>query len=136
MSSARIIPSAEPNVTPMIDVLLVLLIVFMLAVVQVHRTMDVQLPQPCGDPCHAPGDAIVLEVLPGPSYRLNGTEVRPAELRDRLTAVYAGRPNKTIGVAAAQGVRYDDVMASMDVAKSAGVTVIGIVPRASSRTTP
>ena len=136
MSSARIIPSAEPNVTPMIDVLLVLLIVFMLAVVQVHRTMDVQLPQPCGNRCDAPGDAIVLEILPGPSYRLNGSEVKPDELRDRLTAVYAGRPNKTIGVAGARGVSYDDVMSSMDVAKSAGVTVIGIVPRVNSPTTP
>ena len=87
MSSARIIPSAEPNFTPMIDVLLVLLIVFMLAVVQVHRTMDVQLPQPCGNPCDAPGDAIVLEILPGPSYRLNGSEVKPDELRDHLTKV-------------------------------------------------
>ena len=136
MSSPRIIPSAEPNVTPMIDVLLVLLIVFMLAVVHVHRTMDVQLPQSCGNPCDAPGEAIVLEVLPGPSYRLNGADVKPAELRDRLIAVYAGRPNKSIGVAGARGVRYDDVMSSMDVAKSAGVTAIGIVPRANSPKTP
>jgi biopolymer transport protein ExbD len=99
---SRILPSAEPNVTPMIDVLLVLLIVFMLAVVRVHRTMDVQLPQPCGTACDAAGDAIVLEVLPGPSYRLNRTDVLPGELRDRLTAVYAGRPNKTILVAGAR----------------------------------
>jgi len=130
---SRILPSAEPNVTPMIDVLLVLLIVFMLAVVRVHRTMDVQLPQPCGTACDAAGDAIVLEVLPGPSYRLNRTDVLPGELRDRLTAVYAGRPNKTILVAGARGVRYDAVMSAMDIAKSAGVTAIGISPRANPR---
>lgn len=128
-ASARILPPAEPNVTPMIDVLLVLLIVFMLAVVRVHRTMDVQLPQPCQTACTA-GDAIVLEVLPGPSFRLNGAGVEPGKLRDRLTAVYAGRPNKTIEVAGARGVRYDDVMSAMDIAKFAGVTVIGITPRA------
>ena len=125
----RVLPSAEPNVTPMIDVLPVLLIVFMLAVVRVHRTMDVQLPQPCERACDAAGDAIVLEVLPGPSYRLNRTDVMPGELRDRLSATYAGRPNKSILVAGARGVRYDAVMSAMDVAKSAGVTVIGISPR-------
>jgi biopolymer transport protein ExbD len=113
----------------MIDVLLVLLIVFMLAVVRVHRTMDVQLPQPCEAACTA-GDAIVLEVLPGPSFRLNGAGVKPGELRDRLTAVYAGRPNKAILIGGARAVRYDDVMSAMDIAKSAGVTVIGIAPRA------
>jgi biopolymer transport protein ExbD len=134
-TSTRVLPSAEPNVTPMIDVLLVLLIVFMLAVVQVHRTMDVQLPQPCTTACNTGGDAIVLEILPGPSYRLNKADVKPDELRRRLTAAYAGRPNKTILVAGARGVRYDDVMSAMDVAKSAGVTVIGISPRANPTTT-
>jgi biopolymer transport protein ExbD len=126
---ARVSPSNEPNVTPLIDVLLVLLIVFMIAVVRTNRTMNVQLPQPCGSACDA-GDAIVLEVLAGPAYRLNGTDVKPAELRDRLTAVYAGRPNKTILVAGAPGVRYQDVMTSMDIARFAGVTAIGIAPRA------
>ena len=130
--SPRVLPSAEPNVTPMIDVLLVLLIVFMLAVVRVHRTMDIQLPQPCGNACEA-GDAIVLEVLPGPSYRLNAADVKPTELHDRLTAVYAGRANKSILVAGTRGVRYDDVMSSMDIAKSAGVRVIGIAPRTETR---
>src|SRR5678815_4074861 len=108
----RVLPSAEPNVTPMIDVLLVLLIVFMLAVVRVHRTMDVQLPQPCETACDAPGDAIVLEVLPAPSYRLNRTDVMPGELRDRLATVCARRPDKTILVAGPRGVRYDAVMSA------------------------
>ena len=69
-ASARIFPSAELNVTPMIDVLLVLLIVFMLAVVRVHRTMDVQLPQPCGPACTG-DDGIVLEV-PRTKLSMNG----------------------------------------------------------------
>ena len=131
-SSTPVVPSAEPNVTPMIDVLLVLLIVFMVAVVQVHRSMDVVLPEPCGVGCES-GDAIVLEILPGPTYRLNGSPIPPASLRARLTSVYAGRPTKIMQVAGVRGVRYDDVMSAMDVAKSAGVTVIGITPRPASR---
>ena len=128
-TSTRIVPSAEPNVTPMIDVLLVLLIVFMVAVVQVHHSMDVVLPEACATGCDG-GDAIVLEILPGPAYRLNGAPVPRASLRARLMSAYAGRPSKIIQVAGVRGVRYDDVMSAMDVAKSAGVKVIGIMPRA------
>jgi biopolymer transport protein ExbD len=131
-SPTPVVPSAEPNVTPMIDVLLVLLIVFMIVVVQVHHSMDVVLPQPCATGCDG-GDAIVLEILPGPTYRLNGSPIPPANLRARLTSVYAGRPTKIIQVAGVPGVRYDDVMAAMDLAKSAGVTVIGITPRSTAR---
>ena len=72
-------PNARANVTPMIDVLLMLLIVFMVVTVQGRRTMDVQLPEPCLVACTA-GDAIVLEVLPGGMYRLNHQPVAHAEL--------------------------------------------------------
>jgi biopolymer transport protein TolR len=130
-SSTRVVPSAEPNVTPMIDVLLVLLIVFMVAVVQVHHSMDVVLPEACAAGCEG-GDAIVLEILPGPEYRLNGSPIPRSGLRERLTSAYAGRPSKIIQVAGVRGVRYDEVMSAMDVAKSAGVKVIGIMPRANS----
>ena len=120
--------SAEPNVTPMIDVLLVLLIVFMVIVVQVHHSIDVRLPLPCTGTCA--GDApIVLEVLPGPAYRINQTDVPSNALAERLRALYAPRPEKIIQVAGHPGVRYQDVIAAMDIAKSAGVRVIGIPPR-------
>lgn len=125
----RSIPNAEPNVTPMIDVLLVLLIVFMMVAVQVHRSIDVQLPEPCTGSC-ASVPPIVLEVLPGPSYRLNQRSLTEATLLPELTATYRGRPDKTIQVAGHAGVRYSDVVTAMDVAKSAGATVIGIVPKA------
>jgi biopolymer transport protein TolR len=121
-------PSAEPNVTPMIDVLLVLLIVFMVAVVEGRRTMDVQLPVPCVGTCAA-GDAIVLEVLPGGVYRLNRGAVAHDELKQRLANVYADRPSKVIAVAGRPGAKYAEVMEAMDVARAAGVRVISIVPK-------
>src|SRR6185437_13122996 len=101
--------SAEPNVTPMIDVLLVLLIVFMVVIVQQRLAMDVQLPVPCAEQCSA-GDAIVLEVLPGGAYRLNQQAVDHDALRQKLTTVYAGRPSKVLSIAGRAGVRYADVM--------------------------
>ena len=124
----RSIPTAEPNDTPMIDVLLVLLIVFMMVAIQVHRSIDVQLPEPCVGGCTG-APAIVLEVLPGPGYRLNQRAIAAPNLLAELTATYRGRPDKKIQVAGRVGVRYADVVNAMDVAKSAGATVIGIVPK-------
>ena len=130
--TTRSIPNAEPNVTPMIDVLLVLLIVFMMVAVQVHRSIDVQLPEPRVGP-NTGATPIVLEVLPGPSYRLNQLPIGRPNLFAELSAVYRGRPDKTIQVAGKAGVRYAEMVNAMDVAKSAGATVIGIVPKAVSQ---
>lgn len=58
---------SEMNVTPMLDVLLVLLIIFMAASIRVHLTIDGELPVACGGVC-AGTTSIVLEVLPGPSH--------------------------------------------------------------------
>jgi biopolymer transport protein ExbD len=123
-------PTCEPNVTPMLDVLLVLLIVFMSVTIQVHRTLDVQLPEPCVGACTGTGD-IVLEVRPGPTYRINTAEVTARDLAGALRAIYQARPDKVIQIAGYPGVRYDDVVGAMDMAKSAGVRVVGLAPRES-----
>jgi len=83
--------NSELNVTPMLDVLLVLLVIFMAASVAMHHTIDVSLPQPCADLCDGP-NPITLEVLPGPAYRLNGTPIAAAALAPTLRQVYVNRP--------------------------------------------
>jgi biopolymer transport protein TolR len=123
-------PTFELNVTPMLDVLLVLLIIFMSVSIQVHRTIDVVLPVPCAGVCDGQ-PPIVLEVLPGPSYRVNQHAVASDQLLSYLLGIYRGRPDKIIQVAGHPAVRYDDVVHAMDIAKSAGVTAIGIAPRES-----
>jgi biopolymer transport protein ExbD len=120
------LPQHEPNVTPMLDVLLVLLVTFMVAVVGVHQTMDVQLAAPCGELCGRGSPPIVLEILPGERFLLNRTEIPARELLPRLRAVYIARPEKVIQIAGHPGVRYEEVIAAMDVARSAGVRVIGV----------
>jgi len=129
-TETAIVPNAEPNITPMIDVLLVLLIVFMMMAVQVHRSIDVQLPEPCIGACTSGAPPIVLEVLPGPTYRLNQRLIAGTSLLGELATTYRGRPDKKIQVAGRPGVRYADVVNAMDIAKSAGATVIGIMPKA------
>jgi biopolymer transport protein TolR len=120
--------SAEPNLTPMIDVLLVVIIVFMVAVVRMYHTMDVVLPQACVGICEASAP-IVLEVLPGPAYRINRSTVAQGDLFEELRKIYSARPEKIIQVAGHRAVPYSEVVAAMDIAKSAGVRVIAVAPR-------
>jgi biopolymer transport protein ExbD len=120
--------ASEPNVTPMLDVLLVLLIIFMSVTIQVHRSLDVVLPEPCVGACAA-GEAIVLEVQPGPAYRVNQAPIPIQSLGERLSAIYRDRPNKTIQVAGYPGVTYQDVIRAMDVARASGARLVGISPK-------
>ena len=117
---------AEPNVTPMIDVLMVLLIIFMVIVPTSRRALDVQLPSDVGS---ADGGAIVLEVGPGGRLALNRAPVPVAALGARLRAVYAGRPNKLVTVRGDGRARYEEVVAAIDSARGAGVRVISLDPR-------
>ena len=119
---------SELNVTPMLDVLLVLLIIFMAASIRVRRTVDGSLSVPCAGLCEGSRE-IVLEVLPGPRYRINKSDVPSGELREQLATIYAARPEKIIQLAGHPGVTYQDVVTAMDIAKSAGVRVVGIAPR-------
>jgi biopolymer transport protein ExbD len=130
MTARTVAFNAEPNVTPMIDVMLVMLIVFMVAVIRVHRTIDTQLPQSCRVSCGA-STQIVLEVLPGHRYRINQKEVPSTDLLAQLRGIYAERSEKIIEVAGDRAAKYKDVIAAMDIAKSAGVTFISVPPKAS-----
>ena len=121
--------NSELNVTPMLDVMLVLLVIFMAASVAMHHTVDVSLPQPCADLCDGP-NPITLEVLPGPTYRLNGTTIAAATLARTLRDVYVHRPEKLMYVAGQPGVTYEAVVDAIDIARSNGVRVVGIAPKA------
>lgn len=126
---ARVV--AEPNVTPMIDVLLVLLVTFLVALPLARRTIDAQLPQPAPIGDGAPSISLTVRATGG--FLLNGDFLRngPA-LAARLREVYANRPDRTIFVGAESGVRYASVIAAMDAARGAGVRVIGVTPKESS----
>jgi len=116
------------NITPFTDVLLVLLIIFMAASIRVRLTIDGNLAIPCAAVCEGT-ESIVLEVLPGPTYKINKTPVPAEALRAQLASIFAARPDKIIQVAGHAGVKYQDVINAMDIAKSSGVLVIGIAPK-------
>jgi biopolymer transport protein ExbD len=125
--ATRAVPTSEVNVTPMLDVLLVLLIIFMAVTVPVHRTVDAHLPAECPGVCESTPQ-IVLEVLPGPTYRINQAPVSASDLATRLRAIFENRPEKIIYVSGDRRSRYQEVVSAMDVAKTAGVRVLSIAP--------
>ena len=116
---------SEMNVTPFLDVLLVLLIIFMYLCLNQQKAIMAQLPDPA--PVSRPvAAAIVLEVRPNASYAINTEPVQGPQLAGRLRAIYADRPEKTIIVRGGAGVKYQDVVTAMDIAKGAGVVAIGL----------
>ena len=119
------------NVTPMIDVLLVLLIIFMLVVPMARKAIDVQLPDPTPttQPANQNSDQIVLEVNPGEKFAINKEAVAKEKLGARLHEIYDNRPEKIIFVKGDPKVKYQDVIFAMDVARGSGVKVIGVPPK-------
>lgn len=122
----------EINVVPMIDILLVLLIIFMAALPSMRRAIDIQLPDPTPStvPANAQSNQIVLEVLPGGQFSINTEKVSDkASLAGRLREIYDPRPEKIIFVKGDPTVKYQEVIEAMDIARGAGVRVIGVPPK-------
>jgi len=120
----------EINVTPMIDVLLVLLIIFMMVVPMSRKSLDIQLPDPTPTiaPANSVSNQIVLEVCTN-AYSINKEVVTRERLGARLKEIYDPRPDKIIFVKGCPTVRYQEVIWAMDVARGSGVKVIGVPPK-------
>ena len=120
------------NVTPMIDVLLVLLIIFMVVQQGLQKGVSMQVPPPKEKDEVAqknPEDQIVLEVKPGPSYAINTAPVASDQLEKTIHDIYAARPRKVIFVKGAENMRYGDIVHAVDASRAAGVEIVGLVPR-------
>ena len=120
--------SSDINVTPIIDVLLVLLVVFMLSV-QVRQSLPVNLPLPAQASRPAPQSPhVVLELKSDGSYTINGAGVGIADLEARLRELTDGGRRQLLFVRAAPGRRYGEVIQAVDLARGVGWRVIGYMP--------
>lgn len=121
----------EPNVVPMIDIMLVLLIIFMIMQPLMRKAVDLQLPEPTPTVAtsNTASNQIVLEVLEDGSFAVNREPLTKENLAKRLTEIYEGRPDKIMFVKGDPKVKYQDVIFAMDQARGAGVKVIGIPPK-------
>jgi biopolymer transport protein ExbD len=121
----------EPNVVPMIDVLLVLLIIFMAAIPSMRRSIDLQLPDPTPSTATATqSNQIVLEVFPNAQYSINTEKISGEKnLERRLADIYRDRPEKIIFVKGDLKLKYGEVIRAMDISRGAGVKVIGVPPK-------
>ena len=122
--------SSEPNVVPMIDILLVLLIIFMITQPLSRMALDVQVPPPDETTAtKTPPSQIVLELADDGGYAINGQPVPRDQLDTQIHAIYDARPAKLLFIKAGQNRIYQDVIEAMDVARGAGVQIIGFTPR-------
>jgi biopolymer transport protein TolR len=121
--------SSDINVTPLIDVLLVLLIIFMITQPMSRKAFDVQVPPKQQQKTkEKPTSQIVLELRPDGSYAVNGQDVALSQLEAKFHEIYDQRPAKLLFIKAAPNRKYLEVMQAMDAAHGAGVQVIGFTP--------
>jgi len=120
-------PVSEINMTPLVDVMLVLLVIFIVTVPAITHTIGVELPRASAQAAPPPAKSVRLSVDAQGQIRWNEQPVSQAELASRLAAAAAQTPQPELEVLGARSVAYESVLQVMAAAQRAGMTRVGFV---------
>ena len=120
-------PRSEINVTPFVDVMLVLLIIFMVTAPMMQQGIDVDLPDTTTQQLRMQDEPLILTVDKAGKYHLGRREIAEAELSAKLAAIFEGRDSKEIFLRADENVAYRYVVKALAAAQQAGATKLGMV---------
>ncbi len=118
---------AEINVTPLVDVMLVLLVIFMVTAPMMQQGVQVNLPKADTKAMTPQDETVVVSVDKSGKIFINKDEIPPAELRSRLSSMFASREKKEVFLKADAGVPYGEVVRAMADIKGAGIERLGMV---------
>jgi biopolymer transport protein ExbD len=126
MATTNDAPLAEINITPLVDVMLVLLVIFMIAAPALTNTLSLTLPQPVPPP-PKPTPELSVQVQAGDLFALDGRPVSQRELGDAVRSALATQPDLRVSFEVDAEAEYASAMTAMTTVRNAGVEAIAFV---------
>ncbi len=120
-------PLSEINVTPFVDVMLVLLIIFMVTAPMMQQGIDVELPETSTLPLRVTDEPLILTVKKDGGTFVGRKEIQPEDLKEKLAAIFEGRDSKELFLRADKAAPYGAVVKALAAAREAGASKLGMV---------